>query len=110
MVETSPTTARAIYDSVINADDPLTHIRSWISSSPPTFESEYLEFKGRPVPKDGDPDPQKRLWSEALSGFANTGGGVLVWGVKARDIDGSGVDCAVGETLIEDVFQFQSRL
>jgi Putative DNA-binding domain len=44
-------------------------------------ETEYLEFKGgsRLNPKE-----IKRYWSQALSGFANTEGGVLVWGVDAR--------------------------
>ena len=50
-------------------------------------ESETLDFKaGGKV--EGDSKERKRdvreIWSEALSGFANTGGGVLIWGVTAR--------------------------
>ena len=44
-------------------------------------ETEYLEFKGG---TKLNPKELKRYWSQALSGFANTEGGLLIWGVDAR--------------------------
>jgi hypothetical protein len=56
-------------------------------------ENEWREFKGAefidaPLPPQGtqekgrNSDP-KKTWSENLSAFANTGGGVLIWGIRA---------------------------
>lgn len=51
-------------------------------------ESDYLEFKcGSKLNERGDKLTEKsakRYWSQALSGFGNTEGGVLIWGVDAR--------------------------
>jgi hypothetical protein len=66
-----------------------------------------LDFKGAARLQDGD---IKRIWSEALSGFANTGGGVLVWGVDARKTGDSGIDCACGFSLVGDPASLVSRL
>jgi hypothetical protein len=57
----------------------------------PTFESDTLDFKVLP-----DPDPKdkklKSVWAEALSGFANAGGGVLIFGIDARKTNLPGTD------------------
>jgi hypothetical protein len=65
-------------------------LRGMVGSTPPTYEEEWREFKsalhgplGRQTPL-GD-EQIKSVWSEALSGFANTGGGVLIWGIEARE-------------------------
>jgi len=60
-----------------------------VGSQPPTFEEEWLDFKsgihGHPAkPAPLSDDTLKELWSTALAGFANTGGGVLIWGIDAR--------------------------
>lgn len=48
-------------------------------------ETEYLEFKGGRI--QDDPSAVKRFWSQAISGFANTEGGVLIWGIRATRIE-----------------------
>lgn len=45
------------------------------------LESDVLDYKGADQISDRD---RKTHWSKALSGFANTGGGVVVWGVDCR--------------------------
>jgi hypothetical protein len=45
----------------------------------------------------------------AISGFANSDGGVIVWGVDARQ-NAEGGDCAVGKTEIHPLSVFMSRL
>jgi hypothetical protein len=52
-------------------------------------------------------DDRKNL-VKALSGFANSEGGIIIWGVDAREQDG--IDCAVGKREIDDVPLFISKL
>jgi hypothetical protein len=78
-----------------------------VNSTPPTFEEEWLDFKGAAaIP----PDKVKEIWSKALAGFANTGGGVLVWGIDARKDRTTGVDCASALSLVPDPNALKSRL
>ena len=80
-------------------------------------ETDYLDFKSG-ADLEGDDKPTRtdarRIWSEALSGFANTGGGVLVYGVKASRIkDGSefdGIDAAYGVDPLKKPRHFAQRL
>lgn len=68
----------------------------------------YLDFK---LVKDsalGSPDDKRNL-ARALSGFANSSGGLIIWGVDARkNIDG--IDCAVALREIDRVALLLSRL
>ena len=73
----------------------------------PTFESEWLDFKG--ADRVGD-DDLKRIWSKALSGFANTGGGVIVFGIDARKDAQTQIDCAGALALSPNRFALKSRL
>jgi hypothetical protein len=45
------------------------------------YEEEYLEFKAGGKLED---DGVKEMWSQALSGFANSEGGVLVFGIATK--------------------------
>ena len=67
-----------------------------------------LDFK---LPASADltrTEDQKNL-SKALSGFANSDGGIVVWGIDARK-DDKGIDAASGIRPIESVSRFVSRL
>ena len=46
----------------------------------------------------------KAIWSECLGAFANSGGGILIWGIKARNRIAEGVD------LVPDAKALQYRL
>ncbi len=83
-------------------------LQGMVNSSPPTFEEEWLDFKGAsPLP----PDPKiKEIWSKALAGFANTEGGVLIWGIDARKDPTTGVDCASALSLVPDPNALKTRL
>lgn len=52
----------------------------------------------------------KKAWSEALAGFATTGGGVLIWGIDARKPAGATVDQATEFKLVIDPNGLRSRL
>lgn len=72
------------YDAIkIEAD-----INTFITNK--TKEGLYLEFKQKSNSKHGNLDnDDKKNFSKALSGFANSDGGILIWGVQTRTKDES---------------------
>jgi hypothetical protein len=48
----TPSAARARYDTLVNAADPVTEIRGMISSTPPTFEDDFFDCKVEPFDAD----------------------------------------------------------
>jgi len=69
-------------------------------------EDLYLEFKSvssRPFNKD-----DKKNFAKALSGFANSSGGIVVWGINARK--NAGVDSASEQRPIAGLSRFLSDL
>lgn len=72
-------------------------------------EHVQLDFKqkkdaSRPSLNDDD----RRTLGEALSGFSNSAGGLLIWGVDARKQDG--IDCATSLVPIQDIEAFQTNV
>ena len=51
----------------------------------------------------------KRNLAKSLSAFANSSGGLVIWGVEAKK-NKKGIDCATGLKEIEDIRLFLSRL
>lgn len=85
----------------------LAAIEDVLSSSVPVFETDWLEFKG--AERIGE-DDVKSTWSKTLSAFANTQGGVLIWGLDARHDPSAKMDCVCGSSLVQNTAQFMSRL
>lgn len=75
--------AHQLFRQIVDAADPAQVLSDTVSSQ--RTETEFLEFKGGRVQKDQT--KAKGLWSQALSGFANTEGGVLIWGIRAARIE-----------------------
>ena len=71
-------------------------------------ETLELEFKTVSKPDLSSRD-DKRNFACALSGFANSAGGLIVWGVDARR-NSDGIDCASGVAEIPSIAAFVSRL
>jgi len=81
--------AQYLFEQIMSAPDKAAYLRAMVGAVPPTFEEEWLDFKaglgGPPTALVPLKDEKiKELWSTALTGFANTGGGVLIWGIDAR--------------------------
>jgi hypothetical protein len=70
-------------------------------------EDLMLDFKQ--APKAFDTRDERKLLAAAVSGFANSAGGLIVWGVDARKGEDD-VDCAQGAVPITDPGLFMSRL
>src|SRR2546423_872105 len=104
--------ARGFFDQIVNDPNPVAAIRRLINSDPPTAESDHFDCKlEHPDQKQRD-KKTKEIWSEALGGFANAGGGVLIWGLDARKktIDGREIDAVVGEGPVSNPRGLEARL
>jgi predicted HTH transcriptional regulator len=72
-----------------------------------TQETVELDFKMKRDAQHGAfHDDDKRNLGKALSAFANSAGGLLVWGIDARRRDG--VDCAQALAPIAEIEKFRS--
>lgn len=73
-------------------------------------ETLHLDFKAKADPTKSALDrDDKKNFSKALSGFANSAGGIIVWGVEARRAS-EGVDVAVAVHPISGLDAFVSHL
>lgn len=89
--------------------DPLKWINDAVKER--TEEDLFLEFKTLKHFKKGDLSDKedKRNYAKALSGFANSQGGLLIWGVEARK-DSNGRDAAFETQEIHNLRQFKTAL
>jgi hypothetical protein len=111
--------AESQFANIMNAEECQRHklIEAMVASNPPTFEEGWLEFKsgleGKPESLKGlTPDTIAKTWSTALSGFANTGGGLLIWGIETskKSRDGENIDAASHLRLVSHPLSLKSRL
>jgi len=72
-------------------------------------EQEWIEFKGCYPKNPNWDDSAKKAWSENLSAFANTGGGVLIWGIDAHKNDEK-IDAAHKLALHDNPAVLKTRL
>ena len=98
--------ARDLFDQILT--DPAKHLGRMVADH--ARETEYVEFKGG---KSREKDT-KHAWSQALSGFANTEGGVLVWGIRAAKSPSAGggrsIDAASELQLVPNPHEFEQLL
>lgn len=113
-VTTRPSVAASLFEDIIAHPghvNSVAFLRAMVNSNPPTVETEYLDFKSASINGQQISDNDiKRIWSEALAGFATTGGGVLVWGIDARKPVGGTVDQATDFNFVIDPNGLKSRL
>lgn len=118
-MNTLPSLAGELFARIQNPSEGVSsfdYIKALINSHPPTFETEHLDFKAGCRENDGteiDDADVRKTWSEAVGAFANTGGGVLIWGVKAKKTttaSGREIDAACGLLEVPDVYALRSRL
>jgi hypothetical protein len=101
----SVSNASVFFEKIIGlGNDAFRFLSELAEKSEKTEENEWREFKAGGfigvVPTSGasgkkafNPDQKvKAIWSESLGAFANSGGGVLIWGIKAPNRVAEGVD------------------
>jgi hypothetical protein len=84
----------------------LTDLNSYLATG--QEENLSLDFKTINRAELTHNDDKKNL-AKALSGFSNSSGGLLVWGIIARK-NADGVDCAFGTQEVDSLPLFISRL
>jgi hypothetical protein len=84
----------------------IEHLRDYIARN--QEEHLYLEFKLLKDASLASLDDKRNL-ARALSGFANSSGGLIIWGVEARK-NNDGIDCASELMEIDRVALLLSRL
>ena len=70
-------------------------------------ENLYLDFKQ--VEKPSFTRNDRKTFAKCVSGFANSSGGLVIWGIDARP-DESGIDCASEKVPIRELALFLSTL
>ena len=69
---------------------------------------EHLQLEFKALKNSFLDRDDRKIFARCISGFANSSGGIIVWGVDARAQDG--VDCACERKEIEQLEQFVSKL
>jgi hypothetical protein len=108
-VPPSNSSARVFFDRLNSLPDPFSELSSIPDPNAahyPFFEEEWLDFKGNPR---SDKDA-KKIWSKALSGYANITDGLIIWGIDARKMRPRNIDAASKLSLIPDPHAFESKL
>lgn len=83
-----PSRARLFFDEVMGKKESgFSFLASLVGIGEVAAENAWRDYKGAGfLANMGNPDKEKekikRIWSENLSAFANTGGGVLIWGLQ----------------------------
>src|SRR4051794_35657994 len=98
--------ARVWFEDLKSQADPFTYLSEIPSTSAPFFEEEWLDFKASPQ----NDDDARRIWSKALSGYANITDGLIVWGIDARKTAPKNIDAACGLKLVHEPSVLESKL
>ena len=101
--------AQELFGQIAQNPDPYRLLSEYVQNQ--KRENEFLEFKGASRIQDSQ---AKEYWSKALSGFANTEGGVLVWGIRAARVPAirgeRGIDAASEIDLVPSCPAFSQLL
>jgi len=103
METNQPSRAKAFFDEIKLPENGAKFLNQLICSEIPTFESEFLDFKGNHN-LDVKSDDLLKLWAKNLSCFANSEGGVVVFGIDAPK------GKAKSLSLVQDVAALHERL
>ena len=100
--------ATEFFHQVKDSSDRAGFLRKLVAEK--TAEGEFLEFKGGRI----DENSAKKYWSQALSGFANTEGGVVIFGIKTDRVEpergGRKIDTAADLDLVPNPVQLTQLL
>jgi len=72
-------------------------------------QTENLNLDFKTIEIAGLSRNDRKNYAKCVSGFANSSGGIIVWGIDARK-DSSGIDCASKKTPIIDLALFVSTI
>ncbi len=98
--------AEQFFEEIISQKSVFDFLSDLAAKSSSIEECDWLDFKEAGfLDKEKDSDAKlKKTWSENLGAFANTSGGVLIWGIKTTG------RVAAGTSLAADAPQLGNRL
>jgi hypothetical protein len=108
-----PSIPQERFNKIVQAADPVAEITDLVNLTSPTSEDDWFDCKREP---DDITDPTRRekkikeMWLQALCGFANNEGGLLIWGLDARKYPKTSVDQVVGVVPVSNPHGLKSRL
>jgi hypothetical protein len=103
METNQPSRAKAFFEEIKSPEKGAKFLRELVGTETPMFESEFLDFKGGQNIDIGGDDLLK-LWAKNLSCFANSDGGVLIFGIDAPQ------GAAKNLSLVQDAAKLHERL
>jgi len=99
MINTS-SNARAFYEQILSASDGGFSLLQNLAAAG-VEENEWMEFKGVSH-LDTKDDKVKEIWSKSLGAFANSSGGLLIWGINAPHKAANGTSFAKDAARLAD--------
>src|SRR5690242_86578 len=107
---TSPSIAETIFNQLqaMNAQARADFLKKYVDDN--QHETDWLDFKACARIKSVKEDWIEKTWSKFLSAFANSGGGLLVWGIETKEDHVLKKDCAVNISLVPRPGELLSRL
>lgn len=101
-METGVTLASQFYEKLLASENAFKALSGLVSESP-LNEAEWIEYKNGVFL-----EKVYEHWSKALSGFANSGGGIVIWGIQTKTKDGH--DVPVDLALVQNPTALEGRL
>lgn len=112
MINAQDSRAFQFFRRIVSSADPATFLRGMIGQTFAT-ESEFLDFK-EALRLDANGlmnDDLQKIWSKALGAFANSDGGVIIWGIKAKGNIGTALSLAPDALALKArLFQLQPNM
>lgn len=101
------TAAEALFEALTRRG--MGQIEEWLREK--RSEDLHLDFKEKTDPTTHRlSDDDRKNFSEALSGFSNSDGGVILWGVKAKRLGPDTPDVAQSPVPLTDAAAFRAEL
>jgi predicted HTH transcriptional regulator len=99
------TSAGQFFQDCVKAKDKKAFVQKLIAEK--QTENDWLDFKRHPGTAN---EPKLRsMWFEAISGFANSGGGILFRGIECAK-NAKGIDAADKIAPIKGLAAFETRM
>lgn len=107
MLNSNSSQAKTFFDdiNIMEKEKGFELLKNLIDKENKFYEQDWIDFKGAPKQND-----MKKIWSKAISGYANSCDGIIVWGIDARKDEDTNIDYASELSLVDEPEIFKSRL
>lgn len=103
-----PTSTARNYFEDFTGEDAVAKFQAMPTANPKVFENDWLDFKEGIAAENHD--ALDKLWSKALGAFANNEGGVVVFGLRAKEDKTTKIDAVDSVEPVKNVSKLVSKL